>query len=194
MKTNNRGFSLIELVVSIAIILMLSISIGRFANSTVKIVKDVDDSLFIEDSVNYSYEFIREYIEVMGKISHIEGEMVEMENGEIGYDFKSISFMNENYFRDEIAHFSIVRKTRIAQNDEILNALVFRRSDLEGHRDISPKGGGEIIDFLIHDMIAIPLPHGTHYLEAGGIKFVFSWEGRTGIYDFEKSFYFKNKN
>lgn len=190
---NSKGFSLIEIVISISLISIMSISVGRFASTTIKTVKDIDNSLMVEDSVNYTCEFIREYIEVMEKISHMDGEKAIMENGDVGYRFNSISFTNENYFEDKIAHFSLVKKKRIDADEQVFYGMTFRRKDIEGYRDMSPKGGSEILEYMVNDIIAVPLPDGVHFSEADGLKMIFIWKGRTGIYEFERSFYFKNK-
>lgn len=177
----NKGYNLLEFVISTMIVSLIAILIGKFALISFTVISEVDKSYFIQDHIEYSSDFMRDYIETMKKIDYIEGN--ETNDGWI---------VRKIYFSSDNESFNIGIKNRF-DGESIKKAMVFNRID-NPNKDMSPSLGAEYMSYYVNTILAKPLPIGCNLDDAYGIKFVFGWETIWGMKNLNKSFYFKNKD
>ena len=170
MIKNNKGFTLLEIIITLAISSIVITMIGRFIITNINHYNRINDSTEIIDQAQFVTGFLDlELSQSAGikKITSIDG--INILDSNSGFNIKEI----ELYTRDE-------------------SQLINPSFQIKNEVDIFYKSHSELGTF-IEDFYVSPLPENTTFKDCSGIEYKIYFKKDNSSYVIEKSINFRNK-
>lgn len=185
---NNKGFSLIETIISIALLNIILLFVFNFFIHTMREDYITREMSNLERHFNYNTKFLERNLQIQTNIKSIRGRVFK---DEFSYDCMDMkdkilleSILVENKARKNIANTNDGFNIFISENE---NGKV-----LKYNKNFNENRKIESIRKL--DKLYIePLPKGKTFKEAKGIKLIFENKILERKFTYNRSFFFKNK-
>jgi Tfp pilus assembly protein PilE len=170
MIKNNKGFTLLEIIITLAISIIVITMIGSFLITNIKHYNRIDDSTEIMDQAQFISGFLDIELSQSAGIKKI-----------ISKDGISILDSNSGSYIKEIELYTWDESQLINPSFQIKNG-----------KDIFYKSHSELGTF-IEDFYVSPLPANTSFKDCSGIEYEIYFKKNNSSYVIEKSINFRNK-
>lgn len=187
---NKRGFSLIETIISIALLNIILLFVFNFFTNTMKEDYITREMSKIDRHFNYNTKFLERNIQIQTNIKEIKGRVFKDEPSYDCMDMKDRvlleSVLLENKERKNIS------STNDGFNMYVLENLNGKGKILKYNKNFSEYRKTESIRY-IENIYVEPIPKGKTFKEALGIKLIFKNKILEREFIYNRSFFFKNK-
>ena len=168
MKLNNKGFTILEIIITLAITVIVITIVGRFFITNIKSYGRINDNCEIQDQAQFVSEYLDDKVLKSSGVSLIKNTKNQIANA-----------TNGAFYVQEIEFDSSNSKLSINQNFKVMSSSIFCNNMVLGN--------------YIESLYVSPLPADMIYSEAKGIKYRLSFVKNNSNYILERSIYFRNK-
>lgn len=168
MKLDSRGFTILEIIITLAITVIVITMAGRFFITNIKSYGRINDSSEIHDQAQFVSVYLDDKISKSSGVvlvKNVKNQIANSTNG--AFYIKEIEFDSSN------------SKLNINQNFKFLNNSISCNNMVLGN--------------YLDSFYVSPIPSDYTYIEARGIKYKLRFLKNDSEYILERSIYFRNK-